>query len=382
VKPVLLITRNFPPLVGGMERLVGNIYKQVNSRAPCDLIGPAGSKRHCDDNSRVYECPVRPLPWFLLTVLFNTLRASLGRRYTLCIAGSGMTGLFALLAARINRAPCIVFIHGLDLIVKNRLYQSVFVPAIRRSDLVIVNSKNTGALAAAAGIRQERMVVLHPGVDLPAQSAQAGNFRRQHNLQNNSLLLSVGRLIPRKGIAEFIQHALPNIVSAFPDTVLVIIGDEPADALVSGGPVLAAIRQAIEATGLYDHILLLGRVDEPALTAAYADADCLVFPLRAVDGDVEGFGMVAVEAAAHGLPTVAFDEGGVGDAIEHGKSGLLVPAGDYQAFSSAVRGLLNGEPASLSAETCRAHAASFHWDNFGDKLQQILHGCTTEKASR
>lgn len=365
-----------------MERLAYNIYKQVNGRSPCDLVGPAGSSKHCDGNSRVYECPVRPLPWFLIMALINTLRASLRRRYTLCIAGSGMTGLFALLAARINRAPCIVFIHGLDLIVKNRLYQSVFVPAIRRSDLVIVNSKNTGALAAAAGIRQERMVVLHPGVDLPAQSAQAGNFRRQHNLQNNSLLLSVGRLIPRKGIAEFIQYALPDIVSAFPDTVLVIIGDEPADALVSGGPVLAAIRRAIEATGLQDHILLPGRVDEPVLTAAYADADCLVFPLCAVDGDVEGFGMVAVEAAAHGLPTVAFDEGGVGDAIEHGKSGLLVPAGDYRAFSSAVRGLLNGEPAGLSAESCRAHAASFHWDNFGDKLQQILHGCTTEKASR
>jgi phosphatidylinositol alpha-1,6-mannosyltransferase len=377
VKRILFVSRNFPPLVGGMERLAYNIYKQVNSRSPCDLVGPAGSSRYCDGDSRVYECTVRPLPWFLVMALINTLRASLRRRYTLCIAGSGMTGLFALLAARINRAPCIVFVHGLDLIVKSRLYQSVFVPAIRHSDMVIVNSRNTAALAAAAGIGQERIVVLHPGVDLPVQSLPAGNFRSRHSLQNNKLLLSVGRLIPRKGIAEFILQALPDIVSAHPDAVLVIIGDEPGDALLRGGPVLDGIHKAIETTGLKEHILLLGRVDEAELTAAYTDADCLVFPLRAVAGDVEGFGMVAIEAAAHGLPTVAFDEGGVGDAIAQGKSGLSVPAGDYRAFSSAVNGLLDGDPAGLSAETCQAHAASFHWESFGDKLQNILRGCST-----
>ncbi|MGB5261657.1 MAG: glycosyltransferase family 4 protein [Gammaproteobacteria bacterium] len=382
MKRILFVTRNFPPLVGGMERLAHNIYKQVNSRSPCDLIGPAGSRRHCAENSIVYECPVRPLPWFLVTVLVNTLRASLSRRYTLCIAGSGMTALFALLAASINRAPCIVFIHGLDLVVKSRLYQLVFVPAIRRCDRVIVNSRNTAKLAAAAGIERERIIVLHPGVELPLQSAQAGVFRSRHGLQNNKLLLSVGRLIARKGIAEFIHQALPDIVSAHPGTMLVIIGDEPAEALQRGDPVLAGIQQAIASTGLEQHILLLGRVEESELTAAYTDADCLIFPLRAVAGDVEGFGMVAVEAAAHGLPTVAFDEGGVSDALEHGKSGLLVTAGDYPAFSAAVRDVLNGVPATLSAQACRAHAASFHWDTFGDKLQQILHSCTTKKASR
>jgi phosphatidylinositol alpha-1,6-mannosyltransferase len=381
VQRILFVTRNFPPLVGGMERLAHNIYKQVSSRSPCDLVGPAGSSRYCTENSHVYECPVRPLPWFLVTVLVKTLRASLPGRYALCIAGSGMTALFALLAARINRAPCIVFIHGLDLIVKSRLYQLVFVPAIRRCDRVIVNSGNTAKLAAAAGIEPERIVVLHPGVELPSQLAQAGVFRSRHGLQNNKLLLSVGRLIARKGIAEFVRQALPAIVAAHPDTALVIIGDEPAEALQRGGPVLAGIEQAMEATGLEKHVRLLGRVEESELTAAYTDADCLVFPLRAVEGDVEGFGMVAVEAAAHGLPTVAFDEGGVSDALEHGKSGLLVTAGDYRALGLAVGDVLNGGPATLSPETCRTHAATFHWDIFGDKLQQILDDCTMEKAS-
>ena len=87
---------------------------------------------------------------------------------------------------------------------------------------------------------------------------------------------------------------------------------------------------------------MIGRASEHKLHAALVESDLFIFPLKRVEGDVEGFGMVAVEAAAFGLPSVAFSEGGVTDAIHHGKSGFLVTPGDYEGFSKTVNDYLSG----------------------------------------
>ena len=93
-----------------------------------------------------------------------------------------------------------------------------------------------------------------------------------------------------------------------------------------------------------------------------------MFPLIDTPGDVEGFGMVAVEAAAHGTPTVAFDCGGVGDAVVDGENGLLVPAGDYAGFNDATLQLLQNS----SRDRARQFAAQFSWENYGSQFQSCI----------
>jgi phosphatidylinositol alpha-1,6-mannosyltransferase len=109
----------------------------------------------------------------------------------------------------------------------------------------------------------------------------------------------------------------------------------------------------------------LGPVDDDTLSDAYFAADVMVFPVQEVAGDVEGFGMVAIEAAAHDLPTVAFAVGGVPDAIANGRSGSLIEARANGAFAESVVDRLQSPRQPLA---CRKFAQDFSWQAFGERL--------------
>src|SRR6185312_7009210 len=99
-------------------------------------------------------------------------------------------------------------------------------------DLVIVNSANTARLAQGRGVPPANMHVLHPGTDLPTLDAEAArDFRQRNSFGQRPLLLSVGRLTQRKGLAEFVEKSLPGIALCHPDVLLLVIGDEASDAL-------------------------------------------------------------------------------------------------------------------------------------------------------
>lgn len=355
-----------------MERLIFNVYKQLEKHRECGVIGPPGSGSEIRGNHQSYECRLQPVPVFILSAVFKGLWASFKDRYGICIAGSGLTAPATVIVSKLRGMRSITFVHGLDLIVRNRIYQSVFIPFIRRSDIVVANSRNTAKLAEQAGIPAKKILVLHPGVDMPEESSGSDQFRNRYQLEGKSLLLSTGRLIPRKGLAKFVRRVLPAVVRKHKDTVLVIVGGEPENALNRTDGVLEEIRSAVEEHDLGKHVIITGRIDDDTLLAAYAEADCFVFPLVEVAGDVEGFGMVAVEAAAHGLPTVAFAEGGVSDAIAEGESGSLIAPGDYEGFSKMLIEYLDDSGVAPSPESCRAFAERFDWKRFGDKLRHII----------
>ena len=109
--------------------------------------------------------------------------------------------------------------------------------------------------------------------------------------------------------------------------------------------------------------------DRDEIATIYTAADTHVFPVRTLENDPEGFGMVAVEAAAYGVPTIAYATGGVVDAVEPGQSGCLVEPDDAVAFAAAVCRMLRQPPPAASI---RAHAARFAWPEFGRKLAQII----------
>ena len=186
------------------------------------------------------------------------------------------------------------------------------------------------------------------------------------------VLLSVGRLTRRKGLVEFVQNVLPVIVEQYPDVLLVVIGDDAPDALAGGRPNIRANTVEIaERLGLSRNISLLGPCDESMLQQALDTADVHIFPVRPMSGDVEGFGMVAIEAAAHGLPTVAYAVGGVPDAVKDGVSGWLVKAGDERAFAKRVIETLADGRNAWDAPA-RRFAAAFSWEKFGQALRVAM----------
>lgn len=372
---VLLITRNFPPFRGGMERLNDRMFRHLHALEPgSSLVGPKGSAHYAPMGSEVEEIAAGPLPATVLSSITKGLRMARRTRPDVVLAGSGLTAPAAVLAARAAVAIPAVYLHGLDIVVPSHVYRLAWLPFVRRCHRVLVNSSNTAQLAIKAGVDPARIRVVHPGTELPRQDPTArARFRAKFGLDEATpVLLSVGRLTGRKGLAEFVDKSLPRIVAEHPALRFLIIGDEASDALHRGkGAGIGRVLAAAKLHGIAGAIQWLGPSTEAELADAYQGADLHVFPVRDVPGDVEGFGMVAIEAAAHGLLTVAFDVGGVSDAVVHGITGKLIQAGHYDEFTSAILSTLELDPPQHAA-AARAAMDRFSWGRFGHELINAL----------
>jgi phosphatidylinositol alpha-1,6-mannosyltransferase len=368
---LLLITRNFPPLWGGMERLNWHLAAELAKRFEVHVVAPVGAAEHAPAAVLVREVPLQPLRRFLTAAALAALAEARRFRPRIVLAGSGLTAPLALLAARLCRARSVAYVHGLDVVAPHPVYRALWLPALRRMDRVIANSAPTAELARKAGVAPERIAIVHPGVDIPAPDPTArARFRQRWNLPPDApVLLSVGRLTARKGLREFVQEALPTVARARPDVVLVIVGDAPKQALYAQVQTPESILAAAREAGVAGHIRWLGTLFGQDLADAYFGADLHVFPVRDLPGDPEGFGMVAIEAAAHGLPTVAYATGGVIDAVREGQSGRLVPPGDAAGFAQAVLATL---ASPLAPEGCRTFAQGFAWGEFGRCIMDAL----------
>jgi phosphatidylinositol alpha-1,6-mannosyltransferase len=318
----------------------------------------------------VSEVPLHPIWRFLLSAAWVGLRIARHERPQVVLAGSGLTAPIVWLAGSIAGACRAAYVHGLDVVAPSRLYRWLWLPALRRMDRVIANSRATAVLAERAGIEKGAISVVHPGVELPKHDPDArARFRARHDLHNEPVLLSVGRLTTRKGLREFVAEVLPKIVQEQPNVVLLVVGDVPAQALFAEAQTPESILQAAKNAGVGTHVRFLGALFGQDLADAYAGADVHVFPVREIPNDPEGFGMVAVEAAAHGLPTVSYATGGVVDAVREGISGRLVRQGDNGGFAGAALTALRdySDPTPI-----RDYAAEFVWLSFGANISRAL----------
>lgn len=371
---VLMITRNFPPLMGGMERLNWHMADELSRKTNICVVAPQGAAKSATQRMEVIEVPLRPLSRFLISAAWKALRLSLRLRPNLVLAGSGLTAPLALIAARLTKAPAIAYTHGLDLAVKHRVYRLLWLPAIRRLDCVITNSRATATLAENIGVPAHRIVIIHPGVEIPDIDTdeckhRRDAFRAEYAIHDRPLLLSVGRLTTRKGLVSFVRDVMPSLVSANPDVCLLIVGDAPKDSLAAQIETPEEIMSAARAADIEANVRWLGPRFGEALTNVYLAADVHVFPVREIPNDPEGFGMVAIEAAAHGLQTVAYAAGGVPDAVSEGISGRLVKSGNSEAFGQAV---IESLACPLPSQEMRDFAARFSWDVFSAKIIEVI----------
>jgi len=172
----------------------------------------------------------------------------------------------------------------------------------------------------------------------------------------------------RKGLSAFISHSLPAILDADPDCGLLVVGENPNQGLTKMGEG-AEVSQLISARQLGTRCVFLGQLPDDELISCYAHADVQVFPIIDVPGDVEGFGMVAIEAAACGTPTVAFSVGGVTDAISD-LNGEVVEPGRYDLFTDAIIRTLQSSTPRESG--CLEHAQKYRWEVYNEKIQHLI----------
>jgi phosphatidylinositol alpha-1,6-mannosyltransferase len=218
-------------------------------------------------------------------------------------------------------------------------------------------------------IPPEKLTRLSPAVD-PAtfrpDPVAGAAIRARHGLTGRPVVVCVSRLVPRKG-QDLLIRAWPQVRAVVPDAALLLVG---------GGSYDAALRRLADRTGVTDQVILTGPVPFAELPAHYAAGDVFAMPCRTRRGglDVEGLGIVYLEASATGLPAISGDSGGAPDAIMEGETGYVVPGRDAGRLAERIVGLLQDpDGARAMGEKGRAWVErEWTWDRAADRLRVLI----------
>lgn len=245
--------------------------------------------------------------------------------------------------------------------------------ALRRigtdADVVTAVSRYTRARVASAFGPEAALELLPPGVDCTAfhpDPAARAEIRRRHRLGEAPVVVCVSRLVARKG-QDMLVRALPVIRRRVPGATLLLVGD---------GPRRAALHRLAESCGVADSVVCTGSVPWSELPAHYAAGDVFAMPCRTRGRglDVEGLGLVFLEAAATGLPVVAGDAGGARETVRPSDTGELVNGRDVAAVAGTV-GTLLADPERAAAMGWRGRhwmRREWSWSCRAQQLTQLL----------
>ena len=320
-RPVF-VTRKFPPSVGGMETLSAGVWRSLLAARP-------------DAVKISYGGANRGLIWWVPACLARLAWLCLRRRAEYVLCGDALMNALCAPVLKVAGVPRPALIHGLDVTYQNALYRALVYPPLRSAPRVIAVSAATADKARAAGVPAGRIAVLRLGVERPPAGlasrpeARAAIRRRLSLADDQIVLVSLGRLVRRKGVRWFTESVLPRL----PGNVhYVVAGD---------GPEERPIRAAAAAAGVSARLHMLGRVAGDVREELLAGADLFLQPNIPVPGDMEGFGLVTVEAAMRGTPVVAAGLEGIKDAVVDSRTGILLPPADAETWVRELTSLLS-----------------------------------------
>ena len=345
----LFITRNYPPKVGGLETYSYNLIKEFESREDVCKI--------------TLSRPIKHLLWFLP---YSFIRAFyLIRKYSvqsvhLC---DGLLAPLGVLLKHLTGVKVTVTIHGLDITYKNQFYQSLIPWCIARLDRVVCVSHSTRDECVRRITPCPNCTVIPNGIrpdQLYLQQSKNELRRKLENLigisiKNKKVLFTIGHLVKRKGVAWFVENVMPRLE----DSCLYVVAGE--------GPERGTIQEIVDRYNLRDRVLLLGEVSDEDRKFIYNASDIFIMPNITVPDDVEGFGIVALEAGSCGLPVVASNIQGLRDAVINGKTGYLVEEGDVDGFVGRITDM------NLDKDQIREIVNStFDWAKIYKRYRNIL----------
>lgn len=371
---LLFVSHSFPPPgapsenIGGMQRVATELSAAFAAHPDVML------ETHLLETSWRWT-HVRVVP-YLLGLLWRIPRLVAEGRVEVVLFSSMVTaGVAPLLASwlRARGVRTAAIVHGRDVTLPLGLYQQLVPHVFAALDAVLPVSRATGEACLSRGLDAEKLYVVPNGIDVrrfapleaPATMRAAMLADEGVDLPDDHLLLlSVGRQVKRKGFAWFVDTVLPTL----PENVHYWLAGE--------GPEAEAILAAARRHGLDGRVRLLGRVSDERLTRLYRGADLFVMPNIPVAGDMEGFGVVMLEAGLGGLPTVAARLEGIQDVITPGLNGHLLPSGDADAFRDAILSYHQSRDVlELAAHRAAEHVAdTFSWTAVAERYVQVLRG--------
>lgn len=346
---LLLVTKDFPPDIGGIQTYCLELSRRFaeqceafavvapripgaegfDRQAPFDVVRVRGTRNSFAPSVLAY------LPRLKKRYRFDVVLGAQWQSAWAAIAGRRALGPYAVCTA----------VHGREILTMHyaHLHAASLYDRARRYTLGAVDRLFPGSNYALALVREKGMAyrsaqVVHYGCNVERFRPSGGEVkRRELGLEGKKVMVTLSRLVPRKGI-DTVLEALPTIVRAVPTVRYVVAG---------GGPDRARLKGLAERLGVMPWVQFLGLVPDEEVAPLLHMADVFVMPAREERPDVEGFGLVFLEANACGTPVIGSTSGGIPDAVIDGETGLLVPPAAPGPLAEAAVRLLT------DAELCR-----------------------------
>ncbi|MFA5936187.1 MAG: glycosyltransferase family 4 protein [Patescibacteria group bacterium] len=354
---VTLITVDYPPARGGVARYLYELVKASNGaiRVVVPEHHPAADLEGVDSVRMVGS--VWPKWWPMIGVS----RREGKRAKVLLVSHVFPVGTAAWISKIFGGPEYVVVLHGLDVRMAHGAWKLWLLGRVcRAAKTVVVNSESTrrDILARVAGLST---VVLTPGVEDVSYPTREEARGRLGIDRDTELVVSVARLVPRKGI-DFSLRAISRLQST--RTVMYVVVGDGSD----------AERLEEVAREARTRVTWVRNADEEEKRCWLAAADIFLLPVREDETDVEGFGIVYLEAALAGIPAIAGRSGGAGEAVTHEKTGLLINPNRIDEMSVAITRLLDNEEerAQMGSAAKERALRDFQWEERWGKLAQIL----------
>jgi phosphatidylinositol alpha-1,6-mannosyltransferase len=374
--PVLFVTNDFGPRAGGIETFViGLIERRPFGQTIVYTSAQSGSEEH--DNAWKSDFGVTVIR-DRAKILLPTPRvarnlARIIKESNIQVAAFGAAAPLGLLSASMKKAgirKTVALTHG------HEVWWAKVFPfnlALRRIGTTVDSLTFLGeftqqaishSLSKAAGAQ---MVKIAPGIDVDHFIPQdASQLRRELKLENKRVIVSVGRLVHRKGQDHLIQ-SLPEILKSVPDAHVLMVGQ---------GPYLSHLKKLVARHNVAEHVSFIGRIQYAQLPQYICAGDVFVMPSRSrfFGLEVEGLGIVYLEASACGLPVIVGSSGGAPDAVLNGVTGFVVDGQNNQEIAAAAIRLLSDmdQAKKLGAAGREWIIENWRWEIWSQRFNKLL----------
>lgn len=369
----LVITNDFPPRPGGIQSFVHGLV----SRLPSDsVVVMTSAWRGSQEFDQAQDFPVVRVKSKVLLPgpRAKRLATELMKQYDcdrVLFGASAPLGMMAPALRKAGAVRCIGITHGHEAgwtrwPIARQVIKSL---GTRLDAMTYLGEYTRSAIADAIGPqRATRLVQLTPGVDpdMFSPDIDGSAVRERYDLGQRPVIVCVSRLMPRKG-QDVLIEAMPSVLAKVPTAALLIVG---------GGPHKQKLMKKVSELGLTTSVIITGSVPWDQLPAHYAAGDVFAMPCRTrLRGlDVEGLGIVYLEASATGLPVIGGRSGGAPDAVLEGVTGHSVDGNDAAGLTAIVIELLtdHAKAGQMGQEGRAWVQEKWTWSTQMDKLAAIL----------
>ena len=357
----LIITRAFPPELGGMQSLMWGLTKEMSKNFMIKVFADYHENHKEFDNKENFSIERVGGIKFLRKIR----KAQLINEF---IKENKIQGIIAdhwkslELIKTDKKKYCLI--HGKEINhPKGSSLNKRLIKILNNVEKVIANSEYTKNLAINNGVNKDKVIVINPGIGIVEELNKKSLEKVESLLKiKTPRLITVSRFDKRKNHEKVIM-ALRNLKQQYPDIVYICIGygDEEEN-----------LKKLVQELDLGSQVMFFKDISNDLKNALIAKSNIFVMPSIIHKTSVEGFGIAYVEAAQYGIPSLGGKDGGASDAISHDKTGLICDGNNLDDIYSSLNSMIENKKYHVFGKNAKEYVSKFQWDKILDEYKKIL----------